>query len=306
MKASSRTALISICAIVTFVAGLGSGLALGSRKPTPAKGGSASGVTPRSHRPPDPTPRVEIIEKADAKSAESTPDPMAAARGLWEMMVSTDPDGPSQTDRRSRLRKLGPEMAEYFIRKFRESKDARERQIALDLAIGCGGPKAAALIEELISAPSTGKLDVDRINLKAFLLGNGLSRRPRELPLSESLLARTRALQSSSSPEDRGLAVSILGYDDPARANPALMTVLQSDPDPWVRQTSICVLGRIGDEAVMKYLGANRDKLAQDMVALYKPRPSPDGGEVMLLSRHYFDTAINDAIAELVERLRSK
>ncbi|HZL71278.1 MAG TPA: hypothetical protein VFC86_02360, partial [Planctomycetota bacterium] len=230
MKTFSRTGIISICAIMTFIAGLGSGLALGTRKPTPAKSGSASGVNSRSHRPPDPPPRVEPVEKPDPKHVESPPDLMEAARSLWEMMVSTDPRGPSQTDRRSRLRKLGPEMAEYFIRKFRESKDDGERQIALDLAIGCGGPKAAALIEELISAPSTGELDVDRINLKAFLLGNGLSRRPRELPLSESLLARTRALQSSNSPEDRGLAVSILGYDEPERANPVSMTVLQSDP----------------------------------------------------------------------------
>jgi len=306
MKTFSRAGIISICAILTFVAGLGSGLVLGSRKPDPVKSGGGSGLSSKSLRMPVTTTRVEPSAESDPKGVESPPDPNGIAQSLWEMMTSKSPDGPSQMERRSRLRQLCPEMAEFYIRKVRESKEPDERQMALDLAIGCGGPKAAALIEELISEPLTGELNVDRINLTAFLIGNGQSRRPRELPLSESLLIRTHALQSSTSTYDRSLAVCILGYDEPARANQALMTVLQSDPDPWVRQTSIWVLGRIGDEAVLNYLGDNREKLALELHALYKPPPSPAGAPVMTLSKYHFATALDDAIAELVERLKSK
>lgn len=306
MKTFSRSGIITICAIITFVAGLGSGLALGSRKPDPIRTGSGSRVSSKSIPMPAPTIHVEPSAESDLKRVEPPPDLIGIAQNLWEMMTSKSPDGQSPTDRRSRLRQLCPEMAEFFIRKFRESTAAEERQIAFDMAIGCGGPKASALIEEIISEPTTGEINIDRINLTAFLLGNGLSRRPRELPLTGSLMARIPVLQASSSTYDRSLAVSILGYDEPSRANPALMNVLQTDPDPWVRQISILVLGRIGDEAILRYLADNREKLALELHALYKPAPSQGGGPVMTLSKYHFATALDDAIGELVERLRSK
>jgi hypothetical protein len=173
------------------------------------------------------------------------------------------------------------------------------------MAMCCGGPDAASLLEELES----GKADRFTglcLKVAVSVLSHGsMTPRPREFPVGPSLLARTRVLLSSGESEDRVRAAIFLGYVEPAEAVPTLTNLMQSDADLRVRQVAILNLGRIGDAATLAWLRAHRDSLADALGALQKPDRSPDGS-VTLMPKHYFTRSIDDAIEELEERLQKK
>ena len=299
----SRAGALALIGLIAGGAGMTAGLLLGNRsEPTSEAEVSKRKPASRSVQAPTVARRSDLLSRTPEVVEESSKVDRVPAERIWQSWTSKPPS----PDARDLLRNLRPEMADFFIRQFRNPSSSEERQLALDLAMGCGGSEAAALLEELISAPSTAELNIDRINLTAFLLGNGVSKRPKALPIPDSLMARTRALMDSESGHDRSLAVAILGYGDPQVVNSTLMNALQTDADPWVRQITVHVLARTGDQALLTYFIKNRDRLASEMASLYKPKPSPPGTPVVIVSSHHFAGAIDDAIEEMVERLQSK
>lgn len=316
----TRFGVIAGTASLTFVAGLVGGLAIGARRAPDAKVVPGSIKVPRtnswesdSSEPSLPTGpderREEIGPIATDKVTETAKDPIQIAREVWEMMTANPSTGRTKVDR-TRFRELRPEMAGFFIRMFRESVGRQDasRQYALELAIACGGPEAAALVEELTGMPVDRHTQFLLRSAVAMALSDGhLIRRPREFPVGVSLMNRTQLLMASSVPEDRRLATAILGFADPLVAIPALTTVTRSDGDPFVRQAAIRELGRIGDAVTLEFLRSQREALAAEMLKMQMQKPPvSSGGAVMAYSVDTFSRPINDAIEELEERLQKK
>jgi len=308
----SRISVIATTASLTFVAGVVGGLVIGARRAPHAKVVPGSRDDPRPHPAEsdstDPSPPTNPKEgPVDPGATANPPDSNRIAQDVWEMMTATPSKGRLQADRQ-RFRELRPEMAGFFIRKFRESADRKDtsRQYALELAIACGGPDAAAFVEELIGMPADRHTQF-LLNMASTALGDGhLIRRPREFPVGVSLLNRAQLLMTSSVPEERRLATAILGFADPLLAIPALTTVTRSDADPFVRQAAIRELGRIGDAVTLEFLRSQREALAAEMLKLHLQKPVTSGGTVMAYSTDSFNRPINDAIEELEERLQKK
>jgi hypothetical protein len=314
----SKSGVIALVASITFIAGLTGGMLIGAARPGASRIEAKTGDTSRQQSSPQ-APIGSTMESSVAEpSAKTAPnaadDSGRLAEELWELMSAHESRGllTRGKSHRERLLELRPDMADFFIRKFKETSTATDtsQQRAMEMAISCGGPKAAAFVEELMQIP------VDRLNsfrfrtAVAFMLSDGhLAPRPREFPVDESLLTRARLLQASTENEDRRLAAAVFGRADKNVALPLLKAMVQTDKDPYVRHMGLKQLGRIGDDATLGYLRANRDALAAEMFGqeLQQQQPyKPGSGPVIAIGPTTHTRAIDDAIEHLEERLQAK
>ena len=297
---------IALIASLTFVAGILCGLAIGGRR--------VAEVSPAERESGSLAPPLEAsrpLENQGAPAAGAGPalKPDQVAQELWDMIMRSR----SPADRDTGLRKLRPEMAEFFIRKYREAATATDssQQMAMEMAIACGGPKAVEFLEELIRVP----VDIHnkfryRTVITSVLSTGHIAPRPREFAVSDSLLNRTQVLLSSDELEDRRLATAILGHVGASQALPILTSLTRSDPSPYVRHTAIRELGRIGDAGTLEQLRSGRDALISEMYRLEMEslqsvqRRGP--GPAIVSSRNSHSRVVDDAIEELEERLSPK
>jgi HEAT repeats len=286
---------MSLVALFALVAGVATGMAIGSHRPVPAPPRK-----PEHEAPIAPAPAVPVVQaRRDPAALPAQP----TAEELWELVVAHQKRPMSSVDR-ARLRSLRPEMARYFIARFREfefkdpGRGGAARQMALEMAISCGGPDAVAFFLEFEASN-----DKQRSVLNSLMGWRGaFAPRPRVFPISDALAARMRVLLASPEPEHRQRAVILHGFMDAAQAVPVLMSVLQTDEYGYVRSTAVHELGRLGDSSTLEYLRANRDALALEMTRRVPPPRHLDGTPYA----HDFHKPVDDAIEEIEERLNRR
>jgi len=305
----SRTGIIAVAGISTFVVGLASGMAIGSRStPLPPVTGRP---LPRDERPAPPAELGSSHPGKDAArpSAEIPPDTLRIAQELWDLMTSNAGTHAAHNEKLARMRDVRPEMAEFFIRKWRVAGSTIDRQYSMEMAIACGGPRAVDFVRELTEDPAEGFQEYILRVTAADCLSRGhlLMRRPKEFPVDEALLQQTHVLLNSTRGTDRRLAVVILGHCEVHRALPAITERLKADPDPVVREEAVRQLGRMGNEASLAFLRSDGSLIADRIFETYvQPQPVPGGAPVRATVKREFLRVLNDAIEELEERLQAK
>jgi hypothetical protein len=310
----SRMETIAVAGIMTFILGLAGGLAIGARSnrsPSAPAAPSSDALPATPERPPETTVRDDPkpAEEAPSRMIQVPPDTLKVAQELWDLMMSSDRTRAAHNERLARMRDVRPEMAEFFIRKWREAGSTIERQYAMEMAIACGGPRAVDFVRELAENPAEGFQEYMLRVAAADCLSRGhlLKRRPKEFPVDEALSQQTHVLLNSTRGTDRRLAVVILGHCDVHRALPAITERLQADPDPVVREEAVRQLGRVGNETSLAFLRSEGSLIADRIFATYvQPQPVPGGAPVRATDKREFLRVLNDAIEELEERLSAK
>jgi len=300
--------MISIVGAGALLAGLLTGLAIGDRSPEiqpgqeqPQQPASEGG---REHPPLQALSDVGL-SSSSSKENSSSPDLNQVAQELLEMMSTPESSDLSAVERRRRLRELRPEMAAWFIGKFREATvNDVCRQMALELALSCGGPQAVAFFEELVAFKGDRNLG-HYLQIAISLLEEGhLAPRPRQFPVSDSLFGMTRSWLTSRDRGDRRAALVLLGFAEPKVALPVVTQAATGDDDPYVRMAAIREMGRIGDAATLDYLRTQRDLIVGGIQQLAKP--TQQGNEVFIVSARVYAGVVDDAIENLKERLLPK
>ena len=260
-----------------FCAGLFLGLAVRRRAPEPGRHPSSETMR-RNPAPPrleGPTPAPEL-PKLEARVREleaelstlrsgrakpgSEPAPAAFAeeifKGYLELHQSKNPDPEKARTFLARLGQLDEKSAGYFIEQFRKSKgpdSEDEREVAMELALACGGPAVADFVNLLLNDPSVGG------DLRGDLLqelsgaGGGLFS-IRRLPISDALASTAMTLCRSASSQDRQGAAGLLGGLKSEASRAELRRLVEEDTDLSVRTSAILSLGHVGDRSSQTYL----------------------------------------------------
>lgn len=164
-----------------------------------------------------------------------------------------------------RLKELGEDEAAYFIGQYLANVgvkgSAKEREVALMLAVLSGGDRVADFLNEFLNDPTMPAEDRRR-----FLSRIGHPREPvysmDRIPLTGGLAQTAFLLLQSEKPLERRGAAGMLGGLDTPQSRSTLEFLLQSDRDWGVRIAAIHSLGRIGDLTTMQFLSDTLEALA--------------------------------------------
>jgi hypothetical protein len=220
-----------------------------------------------THRSTDTSQFVRPPEKPLAPAREEkSPDPKSAeqkrenARKIFDTYVQAAGKTADSDDFKKVLKlvsELDPDSAPYFIDQYfanaGKQSTSEEREIALELALTCGGPETTKFIKTLLNDPRTPV--EDRANLLEELSGlssSGISMR--QIPVDQELAQAAFSLLRSANPEDRSGAMGILGGVNTPEAQAAVYQVIANDPDSRTQAAAIRALGRIGDASAADLL----------------------------------------------------
>lgn len=168
----------------------------------------------------------------------------------------TDPRSPEDVKRwlrtTGRLADLDPSMAPHFIAKYREKRPHGD-PLALELAIGCGGPEVIALLKEIFGNPATPALA--RHVAGVGMTGQGLVAQmwPEYAP-DPALTELAGRYVGSTDPADRRAAIGLrrLQPGDSSRAQ--LQFIVSNDQDGTIRMAAAAALASAGDRSTMTFL----------------------------------------------------
>lgn len=150
------------------------------------------------------------------------------------------------------LADLRPTMTPIFVRKYRESKPQID-SVALELALGSGGPEAAALLKEILGNPSISK--AERVSVGISLTGEGLLTQMGSSVRVDSELANLGINSLAlADPLERLAGIGILGLQSSDSSRLALQNLVVQDPNEQVRIAALHALGRVGDRSTLDYL----------------------------------------------------
>lgn len=150
------------------------------------------------------------------------------------------------------LADLNPTMTPIFAKKYRESRPKVDG-LALELALGSGGPEAAALLKEIFGNPSTPK--AERVVAGICLSGDGLiTRMMATVPVDPELAGLGMNALAMGDPLERQAGVGILGLQATDSARSSLQSLAVQDRDEQVRVAALRALGRVGDPSTFEYL----------------------------------------------------
>jgi len=151
------------------------------------------------------------------------------------------------------LADLRPTMTPIFVKKYREAKPKHD-SIALELALGSGGPEAAALLKEILGSPSTSM--AERIQVGISLSGEGLltTIMATSVPVDPELANLGMSSLALTNPLERLAGVGILGLQSSDQSRSALQSLVVQDKDEQVRIAALHALGRVGDRSTLEYL----------------------------------------------------
>lgn len=151
-----------------------------------------------------------------------------------------------------RLADLDPSMATFFIAKYREKQPSGDA-MALELAIGCGGPEVVALLKEIFGNPGTPALA--RHLAGASLTGMGLASQmwPEYSP-DPALTELAGRYVGSFDPADRLGAVGLLRLQPGDSSRAQLQFIVSNDQDDMIRRAAVVALASVGDRSTMTFL----------------------------------------------------
>lgn len=219
----------------------------------------------RLEEKPAPDPRVEALRKRLAEleggaGAKPTPESKAAAaRDIFEAFVRAakkQDEGAGDTEAMvallGRLGELDESVAGVLIGLYREQTESPGREVALILALRCGGAAPADLLSEWLDTDLVSARDRRR-TMEIF--GSQMeSMFIRKLEVSDRLRASAERYLTSTVAGERAGAVGILGWKDDPSSRAALQRTLEQDTEESVRASALRGLGRIGDRATLQWL----------------------------------------------------
>jgi len=238
--------------------------------------------TPES--PADPVPA----------SDDSSEDRLTLAHVIWAQMSRPRfwKDQEAQDETLPKLKLLGPDMAGFFIERYREEGLTRElRSEAIRLVMACGGPAAADLLLELMQAPLSEEMKILRLAPIAALsaVRASFTKPPKDFPVSEALWNGAMALRTSEGAWDRVLAFSVLTLGKREEWMPILMQAARTDSSGLVRSETVYLLAQRGDADTLAFLRDHRAAITS----------APQERERLRLDR-----VIDEALQELEHRFK--
>ncbi len=151
-----------------------------------------------------------------------------------------------------RLADLNPSMAPFFIAKYRE-KQPNGDAMALELAIGCGGPEVVALLKEIFGNPGTPALA--RHVAGVSMTGMGLiSQMWPDYSPDPALTELAARYVGSSDPADRRGAIGLLRLQPGDSSRAQLQFIVSNDPDDMIRVAAAAALASVGDRSTLAFL----------------------------------------------------
>lgn len=270
---SQRTEMnrfMALFTVGTFLGGLLLGVVIGRR-------GQERNTEPESTRTQQPHPAAPRIPEGPAVLREMQEEILGLRRRLRDLErqggVPATPDRRAQVaeeiyrdlaDPRShedvkrwlrnsgRLADLDPSMAPYFIAKYRE-KQPNGDAMALELAIGCGGPEVVALLKEIFGNPGTPALARHLAGVSMTGMGLVSQMWPDYSP-DPALTELAGRYVGSSDPADRRGAIGLLRLQPGDSSRAQLQFIVSNDQDGMIRMAAVTALASVGDQSTMTFL----------------------------------------------------
>jgi hypothetical protein len=243
-----------------FLAGLLAGLAFGRRSkelPTaqhrPGPREDAAGV--REMREEVLGLRRKIRDLETEKPVPGAPDRRArTAEELYRDL--TDPrlheDAKRWLRATGRLAELEPSMAPFFIAKYKEKRPHGD-PLALELAVGCGGPEVVALLKEIFGDAATPPPQRQLAGIS--LSGTGLVAQMWPAYAPDPVLSELAGRYAGSpDPADRRGAIGLLRLQPGDASRARLQFIVSNDPDALIRMAAVVALGSAGDRSTAAFL----------------------------------------------------
>jgi hypothetical protein len=206
--------------------------------------------------------RIRDLERKTAAPSPVPSDRPALANDLYREM--SDPHLFEDVKRWTRatglMADLDPSMASVFIERYR-AKQPHGDPMALELALGCGGPEVMALLKEIFGNPGTPK--TQRQLAGVCMTGESLLSLMRpEYPPEPALVDLASRYIGSAEPADRRCAIGLLRLQPGDNSRAQLTHVLSYDQDESIRMAAIVSLGTVGDRSTLTLL---RDYAARSL-----------------------------------------
>ena len=231
----------------------------GSTRPSPGSAipGTSSAVNSGTREPQEEISRLrQRVSDLEARLSTVPPSEDEARKAdeiyknLRNPRIEEDPKGFMRAT--GLMADLKPTMTPLFVKKFRAAKPQYDG-IALELALACGGPEAAALLKEILGNPSLPK--GERVAVGISLTGEGLLLKLGAwIPVDPELANLGLSSLALTDPYERLAGVGVLGLQgtDPSRS--ALQGLAVQDKDESIRIAALNALGRMGDRSTLEYL----------------------------------------------------
>jgi len=286
--------------LVCLAAGILVGLFMGRREPAPvvrervAPTISVSSSSPTPAVPDELARLRERVRELEARPTRPALDPEAGNRAAAELYAGlTDPtiheDQAAWLRMLGRLGEIDSSMTAWCVKKYRDSKPKVD-SVALELALGSGGPEAVALLKEILgSSPS---LPEERVKLGIVLNGQSMiSRIGRGLPVDDELARLGERALAQTDPWERMAGIGLLGLQDTEGSRAQLQSLVSQEPNEHAKEAAIRALGKVGNRASLEFLGGYA------LATIPPPKSPEDDAE-----RTPLDQALRDAIRDLRKR----
>lgn len=267
-------------ALGALIVGLIAGIAIGRTRTTTAPKTVVQKETPRSVLPShevkaeasdDPivarqraeieklTARVQELERRPhfGKPAQ---DKLAIAKEIYQcfltMMKSTQEEGGIPRDyikNVARLEELDESVTPFFLEKYRKA-EGEEKELAMGLALCCGGREGATFVMELLENATLSEKERNSLLSALTTWGDNGLFPCKPLLVGPELAQKAFQLAESARDEERYAGIALLGQYDDASCRAKLQQFASSDSNPVVRSSAILALGRVGDRTTLAYL----------------------------------------------------
>lgn len=175
------------------------------------------------------------------------------AKAIYEAWAKAQSGGNAEEASKllAKLNELDDECARFFVDRFRESDERDPDELAMTLALACGGKDVAEFLRTYVGAgaPSSDKRD---LLLHALCSGSGYPFSLKNIPMDEGLVASAVYLTQSRDPDERAAGASLLQTTPGQRTR--LLELAETDSDLGVKYEAIRSLGLVGDRDTLTYL----------------------------------------------------
>ena len=152
-----------------------------------------------------------------------------------------------------RFAQLDPEMAPFFIERYRATKNDFDSYVPLELALYSGGKEVTGFVYEVLT--STLYDEEQRMLLLRFLDGVSADVVPvGRIAVDEKLVQVACQLSQSENARVRMGAAGILGFSKSPEVSETLRKMAESDPDFSAKTAAFRALGRTEDKGNVSFL----------------------------------------------------
>ncbi len=194
-----------------------------------------------------------------------------------------------------RLSQLEEEAASYFYDRYSEDRPDDEKLVALYLALFCGGPKVAEMMEHHLESDLYLSSRVRDPYFYSF-------KESTSFPVHKKLADTAYKMSLHTNPKQRDKALLVLSKIHTKKARQRLESLMANDPNKSVRISAIKALGNNGDKNSLRTLNTQLSLLGTGLPDIHTVK-NLDSLEAGALGKYMLIEVIKNSIKTIENRI---